>query len=404
MERNFNGMEKIKEILKIAKVADEPVLLVGKHGIGKTETVAEFAAENNCYFQPLYLSHQETADLIGIPMEKDGATIWSKPEWLVEIEKASKNQDIVLFLDELNRAALDVRQVALQLVLNKEVHTHKLPNNTYIVAAINPTDDEINNYQAEELDRALLDRFFVINVESNTEDWLKWAGQNGVHPIITKFISKFPEYLYYEDENLDVFPTNRGWVKLSNVLKSFEKMYGTNNKANTILVDFINGKIGPIVGQKFLNFYQNEKTFNIEDLLRHSYNIEEKIGNKKVSNVYNKLVEFNDFDSDLTFEDIQNDKNINEYFEYIKNNAAKLTKDYNIETAEVYYNFEKLLDMYKKDPRKYYVPMTLLLHIAKKEVLVSIIKQLGTDVDTKTLISYTIPFLVEEIFQIIEGK
>ena len=399
----MKGIRKIKEILKVAKMADEPVLLVGKHGIGKTETVAQFAKENEYYFQPLYISHQETADLIGIPVEKEGATIWSKPEWLVKIEDAAKNgKDTVLFLDELNRAPLDVRQVALQLVLNKEVHTHKLPDNTYIVAAINPTDDDINNYQVEELDKALLDRFFVINVESNTEDWIEWASDSGIHPMIIKFISKFPEYLYHEDENLDIFPTNRAWSKLSNVLISFEKLYANNDKYYPLLIELVNGKIGPVVGQKFLTFYKNEKIFNIDDLLYYTKKIEEKYNKETIDYIYNKLEEFNDFESDLTFEDIKNDKIINNFFDYVENYANNIVKDRKIEAAELHYIFKKFLKTFETQPKKHFVSMVLLMHLASREIIVSFIKQIN-DIETKTKISYTIPFITEEIYNIIKG-
>lgn len=72
---------------------------------------------------------------------------------------ASSGRRAVLFLDELNRSNLDVRQATLQLILNKELHSHKLPyidgKCTIIVSAINPSD----LYQVDELDAALLDRF-----------------------------------------------------------------------------------------------------------------------------------------------------------------------------------------------------------------------------------------------------
>ncbi len=147
-------------LLETARRANENVLIEGVHGIGKSLRVKEYAKKNNLHLEILYLSHQEVGDLIGIPTISNNTTIWTKPSWLTRMEEANKKgQGCILFLDELNRAQRDVRQIALQITLEKRLHDHILPSideiETLVIAAINPEDDKKIDYQVDELDAAL---------------------------------------------------------------------------------------------------------------------------------------------------------------------------------------------------------------------------------------------------------
>jgi hypothetical protein len=63
-----------------------PLALHGMHGIGKTESVCQIAAEMGYNFTALYLSTQDVSDLLGIPYqdEKTGATRFRTPDWLAD--------------------------------------------------------------------------------------------------------------------------------------------------------------------------------------------------------------------------------------------------------------------------------------------------------------------------------
>lgn len=259
----------VQTILKVAHVAQDAVLLEGKHGIGKSAIVDQFAKNNNMYMFPLFLSTQETGDLIGIPSEivVDGhkVTQWSKPIWLNRMEEmANKGIHCVLFLDELNRAPLDVRQSALQLVLEGKIHEHALPRvnglKTLVVAAINPSDD----YQVQELDPALLDRFLCLNIEVSSKDWLKYARENGVIPVIIDFISEFQNRLHFTPVE-GKGPTPRAWDKLSNLLKNADGL------PNDVIFDLICGRLGGEVGAQFFGYYMKYievvKTDDIENFI-----------------------------------------------------------------------------------------------------------------------------------------
>lgn len=259
----------IQAILKVAHLAQDAVLLEGKHGIGKSAIIQQFADNNDMYMFPLFLSTQETGDLIGIPSEivVDGhkVTQWSKPIWLNRMEEMAKSgKHCVLFLDELNRAPLDVRQSALQLVLEGKIHEHALPRvnglKSLVIAAINPSDD----YQVQELDPALLDRFLCLNVEVSAKDWLKYARENGVIQVIIDFISEFQNRLHFTPAE-GKGPTPRAWDKLSQLLKNVDGL------TNDVIFDIIRGRLGSDVGAQFFGYYMKYtevvKTDDIENFI-----------------------------------------------------------------------------------------------------------------------------------------
>lgn len=178
-----------------------PTLLVGTMGVGKSYIVKQVAQELGVNLIDLRLAQQEAGDLIGLPYKNgDGCTHWAKPEWWPK--EGTKG---FLFLDELNRAPNDVRQAVFQLVLDRRLHTHVLPDGWSVVSAINPDN---GNYQVEQLDPAMLRRFCAIAVTPDVDTWLTWAKNNKMKDDLTEFVNSHRKMLYQEEEiKLDVKPT-----------------------------------------------------------------------------------------------------------------------------------------------------------------------------------------------------
>ncbi len=260
------NIDTVKQIIHAAAMSDDAVLIEGKHGIGKSIGVKDFAKDNGFHFEPLFLSQQEVGDLIGIPhtvvIEGMQVTVWSMPIWLQRINQAAaKGIRTVLLLDELNRAQIDVRQSALQLVLEGQIHEHILPVvdglKTMIVGAINPADD----YQVDELDPALLDRFLHVQAEVDAKAWLKWARKNNINIVVRDFISEHPDRLHWVPADGGTDATPRSWTKLGSYLDNVDKI------PEEILFQIMKGKIGTEVGSQFYTFFKNYvDVIKIEDI------------------------------------------------------------------------------------------------------------------------------------------
>ena len=93
--------------------ATQNIMLMGKHGIGKSQILEKFYTAKGCKVVSLFLGQMsDPGDLIGIPHknEKTGHTEFMPPYWF-----PTDDMPVVLFLDELNRARPEVLQTIMDL-------------------------------------------------------------------------------------------------------------------------------------------------------------------------------------------------------------------------------------------------------------------------------------------------
>ncbi len=153
-----------------------PVLIRGRHGVGKSEVVYQIAARRDLPVIERRASQMTEGDLLGLPdvaetsINGRKATTWNAPDWLV----TACEQPVLLFLDEVDRATQEVRQGLFELTDSRKINGWHLHADTLIVAAVNGGEHGAQ-YQVGEMDPAELDRWTVFDVEPSTEDWLKWA-------------------------------------------------------------------------------------------------------------------------------------------------------------------------------------------------------------------------------------
>lgn len=74
-----------KGIFKAAHEADDSVLMIGLHGIGKSDVVKTFGKENNFHVETLFLNMMDVGDLLGMPRTVENGTsvktVWSEADW-----------------------------------------------------------------------------------------------------------------------------------------------------------------------------------------------------------------------------------------------------------------------------------------------------------------------------------
>lgn len=237
----------IKTFVKncVEKDVTVPTLLVGTMGCGKSQIMAQIASELNIGLVDLRLAQQEAGDLIGLPYQVNGVTHYAKPEWFPK-----EGTRGIVFLDELNRAPTDVRQAVFQLVLDRRIHTHKLPDGWFVHAAINPSGDMGNeNYQVETLDPAMLRRFCVLEVTPDVDTWMAWAkGAGKIDNLISEFVNTNRQLLFKPEEiKLNVQPTPDSYRMLNELLK--HKVIEKHNQ-----MEIFKGLIGREAGAAFIKW------------------------------------------------------------------------------------------------------------------------------------------------------
>ena len=197
-----------------------PVLLRGRHGIGKSQVVYQLAANASLPVVERRASQMTEGDLVGLPSVDGNRTSFNPPDWF----KQACEEPVCLFLDEVDRATLEVRQGIFELTDSRKLNGHNLHPDTIIFAAVNGGEHG-ENYQVNEMDPAELDRWSVWDIEPTVEDWLAWA-KNNVDGLIWDFINQNRSHL---EHNGDIepnkrYPSRRSWDRLDKVLKQAEAM------------------------------------------------------------------------------------------------------------------------------------------------------------------------------------
>ena len=191
-----------------------PVLLRGRHGIGKSQVVYQLAANAGLPVVERRASQMTEGDLVGLPSVEGNRTSFNPPDWF----KQACEEPVCLFLDEVDRATLEVRQGIFELTDSRKLNGHNLHPDTIIFAATNGGEHG-ENYQVNEMDPAELDRWSVWDIEPTIEDWLAW-GKDNVDSLIWDFINQNRSHLEHNEdiEPNKRYPSRRSWDRLDKVL------------------------------------------------------------------------------------------------------------------------------------------------------------------------------------------
>lgn len=273
----------IKQIkLQLATEDYTPVIVIGKSGIGKTESMAALAKELNVGFKELRLSHYQESDLVGLPYIADLKTKHAETDLLPDTN--DENQGILL-LDEVTSSQKSMRSAVYQLMdSSRKLGQYKLPKRWLIVCCGNGPEDG-GDFRG--IEPALMSRGRCMRVEEDLEAWKDWAIKEGVHPIVVAFLSFMPENLHVMDLERpnDMIACPRNWVKLSIQLTNMEKMAGGVISDEDDLEFAACSCVGASCGPHFVSFYRyNKSVINAEDVL------EGKVSPDSIKNVETEVM------------------------------------------------------------------------------------------------------------------
>lgn len=261
------------ELLQLLEMtpSSHNIMLVGRHGIGKSEILTEFFSKQSMPVVALFLGQMaDPGDLIGIPSKNEhtGKTEFMPPYWF-----PLDGKPIVLFLDELNRARPEILQTIMDLALNRKLAGRQLPEGSRIISAVN----EGEQYQLTDLDPALVSRFNIINFQPTVQEWLLWAKREEVDPRVISFIEENSIWLdrnddarENEDTGLDKTPDRRAWKRVSDIIKGAEVLTSLHQKV-----------IASVVGAKatvaFMAAVNNKKVISGKDILYSFEMVKDKL-------------------------------------------------------------------------------------------------------------------------------
>ncbi len=257
----------VRELLEIldGTPATQNILLIGRHGIGKSEIITRHYAGKGLAVVALFLGQMsDPGDLIGLPARDDGGhpgspsaggrTIFMPPYWW-----PIDGRPVALFLDELNRARPEILQSVHDLALNRTLAGRRLPEGSVIVSAINAGEE----YQVNDLDPALASRFNVYELAPEVDEWIAWARKGGVDRRVVDFIEHNGVHLEQSGpmgDPLEKAPDRRAWVRAAALVAPHAAL-------TPALVKALAGIVGAQAAVAFARFLGDERRIRPEDVL-----------------------------------------------------------------------------------------------------------------------------------------
>ncbi len=216
---NISQLTKSLSFLKQAGLVPN---IIGKHGIGKSSLVAQFAKDNGYSYHPFFLSQlSDQGDILGLPefnRNKEGKALSVS---FVHPDKLPKKPRSLLFFDELNRASKDLLQGIFQLALEGTLHDYTLPEDSMIIMAMNPATDDYS--VLDFADKAFADRFVHINLDPTHEEFHTYMTSRYGMSDVSSFLRQQTKLL----EETDLAPVTLEFVKPSR--RSWDRLQKLQN-------------------------------------------------------------------------------------------------------------------------------------------------------------------------------
>lgn len=281
------------------ETARMPFYLEGPPGVGKTEIVRQIAEELGIGFVSFSITHHTRNTLLGLPViieeEAWKYTKYTMPEIVAQIEerihKYRKTEGILL-LDEFNCASETIFPMMLAMLQTRNIGSYKIPEGWNIVLCGNPRE---YNRSARSFDAVILDRVRRIVLEPQVKEFLSYAEQKGMHPLVIKYLSLYKSNLYECNEEIGenkTVVTCRGWENLSHALYAYEEL---GAPVTTKLVEqFIKSEE---IATAFAYYYEMNKDGTLEQQLEDIFCEErweillKKWENKSVAHLWNLLTQ-----------------------------------------------------------------------------------------------------------------
>jgi AAA domain (dynein-related subfamily) len=241
-------------LLHVAPV--RPVFIWGPPGIGKSSLVQRFASEVGIECVSLLGSQLAPEDIIGVPQITNGKSRFCPPALI------ARDQPYCLFLDELNACSQEVQKAFYSLIHERRIGEYCLPQGSIVIGAGNRAQDSAI---VKPMSSALISRMVHVHLKVSHRDWLDWAYQERIHPLIIQYIQARPDHLWQQPPKQEqTFSSPRSWHMLSDALCEYD-----GSLSDDVLSVLAHGCLAPEHAGQFRTFVRHlGSTYRIESILK----------------------------------------------------------------------------------------------------------------------------------------
>jgi hypothetical protein len=253
--------------------------ITSKPGIAKSAIGRSIADKMGFRYMDIRLSMVDETDVGLYPnvteIEVDGKMVkcldFVVPRWAIEANK----QPTIIHFEELNRASQQVRNAALQILLERQIGTDfKFNENVLMMSSGNLGDED--GTDVEEFDSALNNRLVHINHTLDVKEWVDDFATENVHPMIVSYINTHPEHMYKTSDNAKGYATPRSWTMMSEFIVANYGMGSSPREFLPLLKEVAAGYIGNSA-MKFVTYCEDMMNINIMDVLNNFEKVKEDL-------------------------------------------------------------------------------------------------------------------------------
>lgn len=292
----------MREFFKLACEADEPMLVVSRPGHGKTESVYDFAKENNYHvvlstpvlddiskyggyptktqvevkrkFIDFDSIENGIEDIFNFDFSEGGGE--NKPQIIDAathlpydeiIKILTACEPTIWFIDELGNSTDRVQAALMQALQARRLAGHKIPDCIRILAATNARE---HGTGVKALLEAVKDRFAMIfELRTTAEDFSIWAAIHNLYQPVIDFILAYPSALddFELGRGMEKNTSPRTWAKLAKLLSC-----GGKDMPDTVKAPMIRHLCCAAIGEKWGSQFAGHIAFQkhmpaIEDII-----------------------------------------------------------------------------------------------------------------------------------------
>lgn len=223
--------------------AREQVLVAGSPGMGKTDMWRQSAAAAGIRLLVGHPAVEEPTDYKGFPFAVAGADRADFLPYGNLWEAMHASEPTLYLIDDLGQASDSVQKAIMQLLWGRRLNGHRIPDHVVFGAATNDINQKSGVTGILE---PVKSRFTtIINAEDSVDDWVDWALDNGMPPLLAAFMmdptSMMPDgrhalYSFEPTKAMTQSGTPRNWAHLGRMwnmgVRAPEAFWGAVGKGN----------------------------------------------------------------------------------------------------------------------------------------------------------------------------
>jgi len=275
------NLNEVKRMIPLWFRARSPIYLRSAPGIGKTSVIEAAVPQlssllrRNIGIVTLNGGNLNVMDTMGylMPETRDGVKIseFSKPFWWVTDEGKTLDQydGGIIFIDEEDKAPIDVKKVLGEMKLSMRFGPHRLPPGWVTWSAGNRAEDRSGS--TKDLDH-LINRRVEINVTPHLQSWKDWAFKAGINPIFIAYAENNSEVVFPVGipEHQGPWCTPRSFVQMARDLDVFAEDNGGNIPTDSLTQEHVAGGMGHgAVASMFAYIKLGQEMPSYHDIIAH---------------------------------------------------------------------------------------------------------------------------------------